>query len=123
MGLGDEYSRDALFRRPDQEYNSDSDREEGPKEPLSQEDWEIMHCDELYSDVFIIQEFVSDRYARIKHRYGVEEFCDLIRNPERWWQDVDLKMDVVRLWRRLQTREHVDPQAFQVWLEYYVEFY
>jgi len=124
MGLGDEYSRDALFRRPDQDIPGDPDREESPeKEPLSQEDWEIMYSDELYSDVDKIQEFVYDNCGRVRFRYGVEDFCELIREPAKWWQNVDLKMPVCQLWRRLLTKSVVDPQAFQVWLEYYVDFY
>ena len=123
MGLRDEYSRDALFRRPDQEV---PDCEEGPeneKEPLSQEDWEIMYSDELYSDVCLIQEFVYDHCGRVRFRYSVEDFCELIREPAKWWQNVDLKVPVCDLWRRLATKSVVDPQAFQVWLEYYIDFY
>jgi hypothetical protein len=121
MGLGDEYSRDALFRRPDQEVpNSDSDCEES-NEHLHPEDFEAIYSDQIYSDVVIIQEFVYDGHHRVKHRYGVVEYTHLLHEPERFWRDAPIKMDIARLWRRLYFRDMYDPQSFQSWLEYYIE--
>ena len=124
MVLGDEYSRDALFRRPGQEYDDDSDpdREESP-EPLHPEDWEAMYCDEIYADVCAIQRFAYDNHALVLHRYGVAEFCDLMHNQDKWWSDVDLKLPYVSLWRHLNMQEEIDPQAFQNWLENYIKIY
>jgi len=121
MGLGDEYSRDALFRRPDQEINnSDSDCEESP-EPLHPEDFEALYSDEIYTDVVIIQEFVNDNYYRIKHRYGVVEYTQLLHDAERFWSDCTIRMDIMRLHRRLHHKDMFDPQSFQNWLQYYIE--
>lgn len=123
MGTGDEYSRDALFRRsgPD-DYDSDPDREESP-EPLHPEDWEAMYCDEIYADVCRIQSFVYDNHALVLSRYGVAEFCDLIHNQDKWWSDVNLKLSVTALWKGLNMAEEIDPQAFQNWLEHYIQLY
>jgi len=121
MGLGDEYSRDALFRRPDQEVSaSDSDCEESP-EPLHPEDFEALYSDEIYGDVVRIQEFVYDGCHRVKHRYGVAEYTQIIHEAERFWSDCVLRLDVMRLYRKLHFRELFDPQSFQTWLEYYIE--
>jgi hypothetical protein len=120
MGLGDEYSRDALFRRPDQEVNSDSDLEE-IEEPLEPEDFEAMYSDEIYSDVVLIQEFVYDGAHRIKHRYGVVEYSQILHEASRFWSDCDIRMDVMRLYRRLHFNYLFDPQSFQNWLKYYIE--
>ena len=121
MGLGDEYSRDALFRRPDQDaHTSDSDCEESP-EPLHPEDWEAMFSDEIYTDVVLIQEFVSDNYFRVRHRYGVPEYSQVLHEADRFWSDCQIKIPVMRLWRRLNFKDMFDPQSFQNWLEYYIE--
>ena len=124
MGAGDEYSRDALFRRSDQEIYSDSDSErEESQEPLHPEDWEAVFSDEIYADVNRIHAYVYDNFAHVRKRYGMAEYCDLLHNPQKWWCNCDLKLPIVSLWRRLNMREDVDPQAFQNWLEYYVQFY
>lgn len=124
MGLGDEYSRDALFRRPGQEYDSDPDREESPEaEPLHPEDWEALYSDEIYADVCRIQRFAWDNHAFVMQRYGVAEYCDLLQNQDKWWRDVNLKLPIVALWRGLNLREEVDPQAFQNWFEHYIQMY
>ena len=123
MGLGDEYSRDALFRRSGPEdYDSDPDREESP-EPLHPEDWEAMYCDEIYADVCRIQGFAYDNHALLLKRYGVSEFCDLLHNQEKWWRDVNLKLPIVALWKGLNMAEEIDPQSFQNWLEHYIQMY
>ena len=123
MGLGDEYSRDALFRRSGQDdSDSDPDREESP-EPLHPEDWEAMYCDEIYADVCRIQGFAWDNHALVLCRYGVAEYCDLLHNQEKWWRDVDLKLPVVALWKNLNMRDEVDVQSFQNWLEHYIQLY
>lgn len=123
MGLGDEYSRDALFRRPGpDDYDSDPEREESP-EPLHPEDWEAMYCDEIYADVCKIHEFAYDNHALVIKRYGVAEYCDLIHNQQTWWRDVNLKLPIVALWKRLNMSEEIDPQAFQNWLEHYIQLY
>jgi len=125
MGLGDEYSRDALFRRPGQEYDSDPDREESPDdaEPMHPEDWEALYADEIYADVVRIQVFVYDNHALVLNRYGVAEYCDLLQDQSKWWSDVNLKMPIMALWRSLNLREETDPQAFQNWLEHYIQLY
>jgi len=121
MGLGDEYSRDALFRRPDQEVqNSDSDREEGP-EPLHPEDWEAMFSDEIYSDVTTIQAFVYDGFHRVKRRYGVVEYTKLLHESHLFWSDCAIRHSVMNLWRKMRFKNMFDPQSFQNWLEYYIE--
>ena len=121
MGLGDEYSRDALFRRPDQEVqNSDSDCEESP-EPLHPEDFEALYSDEIYTDVVLIQEFVWDGHHRVKHRYGVVEYTQLLHESDRFWSDCSIRMNVMNLYRRLHFRERFDPQSFQNWLQYYID--
>jgi len=121
MGLGDEYSRDALFRRADQEVqNSDSDGEESP-EPLHPEDWQAFYSDEIYTDVVLIQEFVYDRTLHVKNRYGVSEYINLIMDQNKFWSDCSIKLSVMQLWRRLHFKDMFDPQSFQNWLEYYVE--
>ena len=123
MGLGDVYSRDALFRRSGQDdYDSDPDREESP-EPLHPEDWETMYCDEIYADVCTIQTFTYDNHALVLKRYGVAEFCDLLHNQEKWWKDIDLKLPFLGLWKKLNLREEIEPQAFQNWLEHYIQLY
>lgn len=123
MGLGDEYSRDALFRRPGTEdYDSDPDREES-QEPLHPEDWEAMYSDEIYEDICMIHQFVYDNHAYIRKRYGVAEYCTLIHSTEMWWSNVDLKLPFVSLWRRLNMKEEFDPQSFQCWLENYIQLY
>jgi hypothetical protein len=121
MGLFDEYSRDALFRRSDQEiYNSDSDCEESP-EPLEPEDFDDMYSEEIYSDVCRIHEFVYDNCYRVKNRYGMAEYTELIHEPALFWEDIDIRLDVTSLWRRLACREYFDPQSFQTWLQKYVD--
>jgi hypothetical protein len=120
MGLGDEYSRDALFRRPDQEANSDSDFEES-EEPLHPEDFEALMSDEIYTDVVLIQEFVSDGYHRVLKRYGVAEYTNLLHEARLYWSDSVIREDIMRLYRKLNFREMYDPQSFQNWLEYYIE--
>ena len=123
MGLGDEYSRDALFRRSGQDdSDSDPDREESP-EPLHPEDWEAMYCDEIYADVCRIQGFAWDNHALVLARYGVAEYCDLLHNQEKWWRDVNLKMPIVALWKGLNMCEEIDAQSFQNWLEHYIQLY
>jgi len=123
MGLGDEYSRDALFRRSGQDdSDSDPDREESP-DPLHPEDWEAMYCDEIYADVCRIQGFAWDNHALVLARYGVAEYCDLLHNQEKWWRDVDLRLPVVALWKSLNMCEEIDAQAFQNWLEHYIQLY
>jgi hypothetical protein len=120
MGLGDEYSRDALFRRPDQEVHSDSDREESP-DPLDPEDWEAMFSDEIYSDVTKIQEFVYDGCHRVKKRYGVAEYTKLLHEPHLFWSDCVISQAVMSLWRKMIFKNMFDPQSFQTWLKYYIE--
>jgi len=123
MGLGDEYSRDALFRRSGPEdYDSDPDHEESP-EPLHPEDWEALYSDEIYADVFRIQGFAYDNHSLVLKRYGVAEFCDLLHNPEKWWRDVNLKLPIVALWKSLNMAEEIDPQSFQNWIEHYIQIY
>lgn len=123
MGLGDEYSRDALFRRPDQDAHSDSDLED-QEEPLHPEDFEAMYSDEIYTDVTLIQEFVWDGHHRVKNRYGVAEYTQILHGgANKFWSDCIIRMDIMRLWRRLHFREHFDPQSFQNWLEYYIELH
>ena len=121
MGLGDEYSRDALFRRPDQDaHTSDSDCEECD-EPLHPEDFEALYSDEIYTDIVLIQEFVNDGYHRVKHRYGVVEYTHVLHESDRFWSDCVIRMDVMRLYRRLHFKELFDPQSFQNWLKYYID--
>ena len=124
MGLGDEYSRDALFRRsgPEDFEDSDPDREESP-EPLHPEDWEAMYNDEIYADGCRIHGFAHDNYALVLARYGVAEYCDLLHNQEKWWADVKLKLPVVALWKSLNMATEIDAQAFQNWLEHYIQLY
>ena len=123
MGLGDEYSRDALFRRPDQDARSDSDLED-QEEPLHPEDFEAMYSDEIYTDVVLIQEFVWDGHHRVKNRYGVVEYTQILHGgTNKFWSDCIIRMDIMRLWRRLHFRELFDPQSFQNWLEYYIELH
>ena len=123
MGLGDEYSRDALFRRSGHnDSDSDPDREESP-EPLHPEDWEAMYCDEIYADVCRIQGFAWDNHALVLARYGVAEYCDLLHNQDKWWKDVNLKMPIVALWKNLNLASELDAQAFQNWLEHYIQLY
>lgn len=123
MGAGDEYSRDALFRRADQDPGLDSDSDSETPEPLHPEDWEALYSDEIWADVCSIHGFAHDNYALLLARYGVAEYCDLLHNTSKWWKDVDLKLPVVALWRRLNMREEVDPQSFQNWLEHYIQLY
>jgi len=123
MGLSDEYARDALFRRSDQEVpNSDSECEEC-EEPLHPEDFEALYSDEIYSDVVRIQEFVYDGHHRVLNRYGVAEYTVLIHEPEKYWSDCVINMNIMRLWRRLHFKDKFDPQSFQTWLKYYIEIY
>jgi hypothetical protein len=56
-------------------------------------------------------------------RYGVAEFCDLLHNQEKWWKDIDLKLPFLGLWKKLNLREEIEPQAFQNWLEHYIQLY
>jgi hypothetical protein len=123
MGLGDEYSRDALFRRSDQEvHNSESECEEC-EDPLDPEDFDALNSDEIYSDVVRIQEFVYDGYHHVLNRYGVAEYSSLIHEPEKYWSNCDIRMDVARLWRSLHFKDKFDPQSFQTWLKHFVELY
>lgn len=120
MGLGDEYSRDALFRRPDQEVNSDSDFEER-EEPLDPEDFEALMNDEIYTDIVLIQEFVYDGHHRVVNRYGIHEYANLLHGPKLYWSDCAIRMDIMRLHRKLHFNHMYDPQSFQNWLEYYID--
>jgi hypothetical protein len=108
MGLGDEYSRDALFRRPDQEVaDADSDFEEH-EEPLHPEDWESLMSDEIYTDIVLVQEFVYDGFHRIKLRYGVAEYTRLLNRSDMFWVDEPIRIDVMR---------------FQGWLKNFIDLY
>lgn len=82
-----------------------------------------MYCDEIYADVCRIQGFAYDNHALVLKRYGVAEYCDLIHNQDKWWKDVSLKMPIVTLWKGLNLAEEIDPQAFQNWLEHYIQVY
>jgi hypothetical protein len=83
-----------------------------------------MYSDEIYTDVVLIQEFVWDGHHRVKNRYGVAEYTQILHGgPNKFWSDCIIRMDIMRLWRRLHFRERFDPQSFQNWLEYYIELH
>ena len=100
MGLGDEYSRDALFRRPDQDaHTSDSDCEESP-EPLHPEDWEALFSDQIYTDVVLTQQFVSDNCFRARNRYGVPESTKVLPETATSCSDWVCSIEAMRPWCR-----------------------
>jgi len=82
-----------------------------------------MYCDEIYADVCRIQGFAWDNHALVLARYGVAEYCDLLHNQDKWWKDVNLKMPIVALWKNLNMQNEMDAQAFQNWLEHYIQLY